>query len=73
VAREVAITGAIALGSFVKLSGAAATGGEAKRLIQGGAVHVNGEIEVRRGHAVRPGDLVQVGGESYLATLRDAV
>lgn len=66
-AREIAINGPTPLGSFLKLSGAAATGGEAKRLIQGAAVHVNGEIEARRGHKVVPGDVVEVGGEQYLA------
>jgi ribosome-associated protein len=72
VAREIAVGGPIALGSFLKLSGAAATGGEAKRLIQSGAVRVNGEVELRRGHDVLPGDLVQTGGEQYLATDRGA-
>jgi ribosome-associated protein len=72
VAREIAIQGPIPLGSFVKLSGAAATGGEAKRLIQGGAVRVNGEVELRRGHDVIPGDLVELGGEQYIAIRGDA-
>ena len=71
-AREIAIQGPIPLGSFVKLSGAAATGGEAKRLIQGGAVRVNGEVELRRGHDVIPGDLVEFGGEQYIAIRGDA-
>ncbi len=70
--REIAVSGPITLGSFVKLSGAAATGGEAKRLIQGGSVRVNGEVERRRGHPVSVGDVVEVGGERYLATPRSA-
>ncbi len=70
--REIAIGGPITLGSFVKLSGAAATGGEAKRLVQGGRVRVNGEVELRRGHAVSAGDVVEVGGARYLATQRGA-
>jgi ribosome-associated protein len=34
-------------------------------IIQEGEVTVNGEIEIRRGHQVRPGDMVEVGGEEY--------
>ena len=70
--QEIAIDGPVALGAFVKLSGAAATGGEAKRLVQGGAVRVNGEVELRRGHKVVPGDEVVVGGTTYLAAPRSA-
>jgi ribosome-associated protein len=53
------------LGSFVKLAGAANTGGHAKLLIQNGEVSVNGEVETRRGRALRPGDVVAVGGKEY--------
>ena len=53
------------LGSFLKLAGAASTGGHAKLLIQSGAVTVNGETETRRGHALMPGDVVAVGDEEY--------
>jgi ribosome-associated protein len=61
----------VPLGSFLKVAGAAGTGGEAKLLIQGGAVRVNGEIETRRGHKVGPGDVVAIGREEYrLCTLR---
>jgi ribosome-associated protein len=67
VSREITIDGPIALGAFLKLSGAVATGGEAKQLIQGEAVRVNGEVEVRRGHKIVPGDEVVVGGTTYVA------
>jgi ribosome-associated protein len=70
VSCEIPIDGPVTLGAFVKLSGAAATGGEAKRLVQGGAVRVNGEVEMRRGHKVVPGDEVVVGGTTYVARLR---
>ncbi len=53
------------LGSFLKLAGAAATGGHAKLLVQGGDVAVNGEIETRRGRILQPGDVVAVGDEEY--------
>jgi ribosome-associated protein len=71
VSSRIAVKGPLALGSFVKLSGAASTGGEAKRLIQGGAVRVNGRVELRRGHEVVPGDLVELGGEGFVVVLGD--
>ncbi|HVY61274.1 MAG TPA: RNA-binding S4 domain-containing protein [Planctomycetota bacterium] len=52
----------IALGSFVKLAGAAGTGGEAKHVVQAGMVKVNGAVEARRGHKVKAGDVVEVEG-----------
>lgn len=52
----------ITLGSFLKWAGVARTGGEAKLLIQGGAVAVNGTTELRRGRRLRPGDVVAVAG-----------
>ena len=53
------------LGAFLKVAGAAATGGHAKILIQEGDVTVNGEVETRRGRTLQPGDVVGVGGEEY--------
>ncbi len=70
--QEIVIDGPVPLGAFDKLSGAAATGGEAKRLVQGGAVRVNGGVELRRGHKVVPGDEVVVGGTTYLAASRSS-
>jgi ribosome-associated protein len=63
--RDVDVDGHLPLGSFLKLAGAAATGGHAKLLIQGGAVTVNGVPETRRGRTLHPGDVVAVGGEEY--------
>lgn len=53
------------LGAFLKLAGVAATGGHAKVLVQAGEVAVNGEVETRRGRALRPGDVVAAGGQEY--------
>jgi ribosome-associated protein len=53
------------LGAFLKLAGAAATGGHAKLLVQDGEVSVNGEVDRRRGRTLQPGDVVAVGGEEY--------
>lgn len=59
----------IKLDSFLKLSGAAVTGGEGKLLIEDGMVAVNGEICTQRGKKLRPGDTVAVtDGGSYEVT-----
>ena len=51
----------IRLDQFLKLQGVAGTGGQAKLLIQGGDVAVNGQVETRRGRKLVPGDVVTVG------------
>jgi ribosome-associated protein len=63
-ARDVAIRGeTIRLGQLLKLAGVVESGGEARELIQDGAVRVNGEVETRRGRQLRGGDVVEAGGE----------
>lgn len=58
--RAVQIRGeTIRLGQLLKLSGVAETGGEARELVQEGAVRVNGEVETRRGRQLRHGDVVE--------------
>jgi ribosome-associated protein len=49
----------------LKLAGAAHSGGDAKHAIQAGLVSVNGAVEVRRSHPVKPGDVVTVEGQEY--------
>ena len=56
----------IKLDQFLKLSGAVDTGGQAKLLIQGGEVRVNGEVETRRGRKLKPGDVVELDGDSFV-------
>jgi len=51
----------ITLDALLKATGLAGSGGEAKALIQSGAVQVNGEAELRRGRKLRAGDLVAMG------------
>jgi ribosome-associated protein len=59
--REVSIGGdTIRLGQFLKLADLIDTGGEGKILIASGDVTVNGEVDVRRGRQLRPGDVVRV-------------
>ncbi len=62
--RDVEIRGdTIRLGQLLKLAGLADSGGEARELVVEGAVRVNGEVELRRGRQLHPGDLVEAGGE----------
>lgn len=58
----------IKLEGLLKFAGLAQTGGEAKELIQGGAVSVNGEVCTQRGRKLRPGDLVRLGDRSVTVT-----
>ena len=50
----------IKLDALLKYAGLCETGGEAKELVQGGAVKVNGEVCTMRGKKIRPGDTVSV-------------
>jgi ribosome-associated protein len=61
----VTVSGSLPLGAFLKVAGAASTGGHAKLLVQEGEVLVNSEVETRRGRTLQPGDVVAVGGEEY--------
>jgi ribosome-associated protein len=51
------------LGQALKAADLAGSGGEAKVVIQGGEVRVNGEVETRRGRRLKEGDVVEVGDE----------
>lgn len=55
-------TDTIRLGQFLKLSNLVDSGSDAKFLLAGGEVSVNGEIETRRGRQLRAGDLVEYDG-----------
>ncbi len=48
----------------MKFAGLCETGGEAKELIQGGAVKVNGEVCTMRGKKCRAGDTVELEGQT---------
>lgn len=62
--RDVGIRGdTIRLGQVLKLAGLAGSGGEARAVIEQGAVRVNGEVETRRGRQLRRGDVVALSGE----------
>jgi ribosome-associated protein len=55
-------TDTIRLGQFLKLSNLVDSGSDAKFLLAGGEVSVNGEVETRRGRQLRAGDLVEFDG-----------
>lgn len=55
----------IKLDSFLKWSGEASLGSEAKFYIQEGNVKVNGEVEIRRGRKLYPGDTIEYNNESF--------
>jgi ribosome-associated protein len=59
----------IKLDQFLKWQQLAQTGGEAKFLIQSGAVQVNDVLETRRGRKLIEGDLVKVGVQTRTVTL----
>ena len=53
----------IKLQDLLKFANLVSTGGEAKIIIQEGEVKVNGEVCTMRGKKIRPGDLVELGGQ----------
>lgn len=50
----------ITLGQFVKLANLLESGGHVKSYIQEIGVHVNGELEKRRGRKLYPGDVIEM-------------
>ena len=55
----------IKLDALLKFAGLCETGGEAKELVQGGAVKVNGEVCTSRGKKLRPGDTAEFEHKIY--------
>ena len=54
----------IKLGQLLKKANMMSSGGEAKMVSLDGLVSVNGEVELRRGKKIYPGDVVTFEGES---------
>ncbi len=54
----------IKLGQVLKLSGLADSGSYAKLFIADGLVSVNGQVDLRRGRKVYPGDVVEFQGDA---------
>lgn len=64
-------TKSIKLDQFLKWSGLAYTGGEAKMMIQEGIIMVNGEIERRRGRSLVPGDEIEIADQGRYQITRE--
>lgn len=58
----------IRLGQFLKLASLIDSGADAKSVIADGLVNVNGEVELRRGRQLRPGDTVSLGDRTARVT-----
>ena len=56
----------IKLDALLKYAGLCETGGEAKELVQNGAVKVNGEVCTMRGKKLCPGDTFAFQGHRFL-------
>lgn len=55
----------IKLDQFLKFTGVAGNGGEAKMLILAGKAAVNGVTETRRGRKLRPGDSIEINSSKF--------
>lgn len=55
----------IKLDAFLKWSGIASQGSDAKFYIKNGDIKLNNEVEVQRGKKLVKGDIVEFNGESY--------
>ncbi len=62
--QTVIVEGPITLGQFLKWSGLAGSGGEAKLLVETGAARLNGTVERHRGCKLAQGDVVEVAGRT---------
>lgn len=63
--KEISIgTEIIELGKFLKFSGLAPSGGQAKMWIEQGLIQVNGQKETRRRKKLTPGDTVTYEGQT---------
>ncbi len=61
----------IKLDQYLKLAQVVQTGGEAKHLIQSGAVMVNGVEETRRGRKLYHGDVVTLEDDELLVLMHE--
>ena len=59
----------IQLDQFMKYVGMVGSGGQAKVVIQGGEVRVNGVVETRRKKKLIPGDKVTFRGQTQVVEL----
>lgn len=68
--RDLEVRDGLRLGQLLKLAGVAETGADAKALLAGGEVEVNGEVDQRRGRQLADGDVVIARGQAVRVVLR---
>ncbi len=56
----------VELNTFLKVHGFGDTGGQAKGLIRGGSVMVNGNLETRNKRKLVSGDKVNIGDKTFI-------
>ena len=61
----------IQLDQFMKITGMVSTGGQAKLVIQGGEVMLNGVVETRRKKKLKHGDKITFEGETLMVEFED--
>jgi ribosome-associated protein len=61
----------IKLGQALKLAGLCDTGVDAKFAVTDGKVKVNGEVDLRRGRKLYPGDTVEYSGKSFTVAAKE--
>jgi ribosome-associated protein len=61
----------ITLAHAVKAAGLADSGGQAKHLIRGGSVRVNGAVETRPGRKLSAGDRITLNDEEWTVVMAD--
>jgi len=61
----------IQLDQFMKVCGLVSTGGQAKVVIQGGEVLLNGVVETRRKKKLKAGDEVTFAGETFVVAFEE--
>ena len=59
------------LDQFLKFTGIAQTGGEAKLLVKAGKISVNGNVEERRGRKLNAGDQILFDNETYIVPISE--
>ena len=61
----------IKLGQALKLAGLCDTGVDAKFAVTDGKVKVNGDVDLRRGRKLYPGDTVEYKGKSFTVAAKE--
>lgn len=59
------LTPSIKLDQLVKFAGLSETGAKAKILIDLGEFNVNGELCIKRGKKIKPGDIIEFKNKKY--------